>query len=49
VLQATAIEGLATGPYVAARMEFEPATLGTKGTEPNTEPPRPSFFNELTG
>src|SRR6218665_1633050 len=32
--QATASEGLAQGPYVAARAGFEPATLRTIGVEP---------------
>ena len=32
-LQATASEGLAQGPYLAARVEFEPATLQVQGTE----------------
>jgi len=36
--QATTSEGLAQGPYVAARVGFEPATLRT-GTELTTEPP----------
>ena len=39
--QATASEGLAQGPYVSARAEFEPATLRTKGDESTNEPPRP--------
>jgi len=30
---ATASEGLAQGPYVAARAKLEPMTLGTKGKE----------------
>jgi len=30
------------GPYVAARVEFEPATFRTQGTELNTEAPRPN-------
>ena len=38
-LHATASEGLVQGPYVAARVGFEPATLWTQGTEPTTEPP----------
>ena len=33
--QATASEGLAQGHYVAARAEFEPTTLRTKGDESN--------------
>ena len=28
-------EGLAQGPYVAARVGFEPATFQTEGTEPH--------------
>ena len=35
VLQATASEGLAQGPYVVAGVGFEPATLRTEGTEPH--------------
>src|SRR6218665_1076423 len=34
-------EGLVQGPHVAARVEFEPATLRTRGTELTAEPPRP--------
>ena len=34
-------KGLAQGPYVAARVRFEPATLRTQGTELTTEPPCP--------
>ena len=30
------------GPYVAARVGFEPATLQTKGDESTYEPPRPT-------
>ena len=33
-LQATASEGLAQGPYVAARVGFEPVTIRSEGTEP---------------
>ena len=40
--QATASEGLAQGPYVAARAGFEPTTLRTKGDESANEPPRPT-------
>src|SRR6218665_2791378 len=36
----TASEGLAQGPYVAARAGFEPATLRTKGVESTNEQPR---------
>ena len=39
--QATAREGLAQGPYVAARAGFEPATLWMKGFESTNEPPCP--------
>jgi len=41
--QATANEGLAQGPYVAARARFEPATLRTKGDESINEPQRPTI------
>ena len=40
--QATASEELAEGPYVAARAEFEPAILRTKGAEFTNAPPRPT-------
>jgi len=40
--QATASEGLAQGPFVVAKAEFEPTTLQTKGDEPTNEPPRPT-------
>src|SRR6218665_551915 len=33
VIQATMSEGLAQGPYVAARVGFEPVTFHTKDTE----------------
>ena len=36
-------EGLAQGPYVAARVEFEPVTLWTQGTELTTVSPRPTL------
>src|SRR6218665_2385881 len=39
--QATASEGLAQGPYVAARAGFEPAILWTEGIESSNEPSRP--------
>ena len=39
--QATASEGLAQGPYVAARAGLERMTLRTKGDESTNEPPRP--------
>jgi len=37
--QATTGEELAQGPYTAARVEFESATLRMQGTELTTEPP----------
>jgi len=37
------IEGLAQGPYMVARVGFGPATFRTQGTEPATEPPRPTI------
>ena len=40
--QATAIEGLAQGPYVAAGGGFEPAT---KCVESSNEPPRPTIHS----
>ena len=33
MLQATVSEGVAQGPYVAARLRFEPAPLRTEGNE----------------
>ena len=36
-------EGLAQGPYMAADVGFEPATLRMQGTEHTTEPPRPTM------
>src|SRR6218665_4089065 len=41
--QATTSEGLGQGPYMAARVGFEPATFRTEGTELPTEPPSPKF------
>ena len=38
-------EGLAQGPYVMARVKFEPATLRTQGTEPTSEPPHPLIYD----
>ena len=40
--QANASEGLAQGPYVAAKAGLEPATLRTKGVESTNEPTRPT-------
>ena len=42
--QATASEGLAQGPYVAARARFETATLWTKGVESTNAPPHPTYM-----
>jgi len=42
VIQATMSEGLAQGPYMVAKVGFEPATLQTQGTELTTEPPCPT-------
>jgi len=39
--QATVSEGLAQGPYVAARAVFEPTTLWTEGLESTNKPPHP--------
>ena len=39
---ATASEGLAQGPYVAARAGLELVTLRTKGDESTNEPPHPT-------
>ena len=41
-LEATASEGLAQGPYVAARTGFEPATLRSKRIDSTNAPPRPA-------
>src|SRR6218665_1127801 len=38
--QTTVSEGFAQGPYVPARVGFEPVTLRTEGTELTNEPPR---------
>jgi len=35
-------EGLAQGPYVAARAEVEPVTLRTKGVDITNDHPRPT-------
>ena len=34
-------EGLAENPYLAARVELEPATVRMQGNESTTEPPGP--------
>src|SRR6218665_648770 len=46
-LQATASEGLAQGPYVAASIAFEPATLRMQDAEHTTEPSRPTIIGNL--
>src|SRR6218665_1596449 len=40
--QETASEGLAQGPYVAARAEFEPTSLPSTYIDSTNEPPRPT-------
>ena len=45
--QAIASEGLAQGPYVAARSGFESMTLRTKGDEYTNEPPRPQYIEDI--
>ena len=39
VILATTSEGLAQGPYKAARVGFEPTTFRTEGTKTTTQPP----------
>src|SRR6218665_1974849 len=46
-LQTTVSEGLAQGPYVAARVGFRPATLRTQGTELTAEPPCPTIYCDV--
>jgi len=41
IVQVIMSEGLAQGPYVASRVEFEPAAFLKEGVEPTTEPPSP--------
>src|SRR6218665_170861 len=41
--QATASEGLAQDPYVAARTEFETTTLRSKGVDSTNASPRPTI------
>src|SRR6218665_1056772 len=43
--QTTASEGLAQGPYMAARYGFQPATFRTKGAESTNAPPRPRMLS----
>ena len=45
--QATASEGHAQGPYMAARVGFEPATLRTKGDESTNAPPHPTIIGYI--
>ena len=45
-LQATASEGLAQGPSVAARTGFEPATFRAKGIDSTNAPPRLILVNQ---
>src|SRR6218665_3012328 len=42
--QATASEGRAQGPYVAATAGFEPTTLRSKGMDFTSAPPRPTSY-----
>ena len=42
--QATVSEGLAQGPYVAARAGVEPMTIWTKGIDSNNAPPTPQWI-----
>src|SRR6218665_1852787 len=44
--QATVSEGLAQGPYVAARLGVQPMTIQTKGVDSTSAPPRPTMRNE---
>src|SRR6218665_3534001 len=46
-LQAVASEGLAEGPYVAARAGFEPTNLRAKGIDSTNAPPRPTIIRPL--
>src|SRR6218665_2564420 len=43
--QGTASKGLAQGSYVAARAEFETATLRKKGVKPTNDPLRPTHIH----
>ena len=45
--QVTASEGLAQGPYMAARAGLKPAILRTKGVESTNEPPHPTNLSKL--
>ena len=46
--QAAASEGLAQGPYVAARAGFEPTTLWSKGIDSTNAPPLPTYLFNCT-
>jgi len=48
VPQATASEGLAQGPYMSAKVGFEPVTL-TKGVKSSNEPPHPHVISLFLG
>ena len=41
VIQTATSEGIVQGPYVVARVGFEPETLRTQGIKPTTKTPRP--------
>ena len=45
--QSSTRDELAQGPYVAARVGFEPATLRMKGIKPTTEPRRPTSLSSM--
>ena len=45
IIQRAMSEGLTNGPYVAARVGFEPVTFCTEGTKPTNEPPCPYGFS----
>src|SRR6218665_890737 len=47
--QATVSEGLAQGPYVAARAGVEPMTLRTKGLDSTNAPPTPHNIDIIHG
>ena len=46
-LQAAVREGLAQGPYMAARAGFDPATLRTKGVDSTNAPPSPTTSHSV--
>jgi len=47
--QATVSEGLAQGPYVAARAGVEPTTLRLKASDSINAPPRPTIYIDSVG